>query len=85
MFGNPWVMCGLLTWDFYSNHTGNVLLFTQNKLTDLDFMKRADEDLERLFKLNINMHKLFREWHELERKPRDAGDARDVPGAGSEG
>ncbi|MGA2164017.1 MAG: tryptophan 7-halogenase [Solirubrobacteraceae bacterium] len=71
VFGNPWVMCGFLTWDFYINHVGAVLLFTQNRLTDLDFMKRADEDMERLFKLNINMHKLFREWHELERKPRD--------------
>jgi flavin-dependent dehydrogenase len=71
VFGNPWVMCGFLTWDFYINHVGNVLLFTQNRLTDFDFMKRADEDMERLFKLNINMHKLFREWHELERKPRD--------------
>ena len=25
VFGNAWVMCGLLTWDFYSNHTGSVL------------------------------------------------------------
>jgi flavin-dependent dehydrogenase len=71
VFGNAWVMCGLLTWDFYSNHTGSVLVFTQNKLTDLDFMQRADEYLDRLSKLNINMHKLFREWHELESKPRD--------------
>ena len=71
VFGNAWVMCGLLTWDFYSNHAGSVLLFTQNKFTDIDFMRRADEYLDRLFKLNINMHKLFREWHELEHKPRD--------------
>lgn len=71
VFGNPWVMCGFLTWDFYINHVGAVLLFTQNRLTDFDFMKRADEDMERVFKLNINMHKLFREWHELERKSRD--------------
>jgi len=71
IFGNPWVMCGLKCWDFYSNHTGNVLLFTQNKFTDRDFMKRADEDLERLFKLNINMHKLFGEWNKLESKPRE--------------
>jgi flavin-dependent dehydrogenase len=71
LFGNSWVACGYKCWDFYSNHTGNVLLFTQNKFTDLDFMQRADEDMECLFKLNINMHKLFREWHELERKQRD--------------
>jgi flavin-dependent dehydrogenase len=71
IFGNSWVSCGLLTWDFYSNHVGIVLLFVKNKLTDLEFMRSVDSDMERLFRLNINMHKLFREWHELERKSRE--------------
>jgi flavin-dependent dehydrogenase len=73
IFGNLWVMCGLLTWDFYSNHIGIVLLFVQNKLTDLEFMTSVDADLDRLYRLNMNMHKLFREWNELERKPREPG------------
>jgi flavin-dependent dehydrogenase len=73
IFGNPWVLCGLLAWDFYSNHTGIVLAFVQNKLTDLEFMKSVDADIDRLYRLNINMHKLFREWHQLEQKPRDPG------------
>src|SRR5205085_1848646 len=68
IFGNSWVACGLLVWDFYSNHTGMVLLTVRNKLRDMEFMKSVDEDLNRLFQLNINMHKLFREWHELENK-----------------
>ena len=35
----------LLAWDFYVNHVGYVLLFTQNKLTDMEFMRRAEEHL----------------------------------------
>ncbi len=70
LFGNPWVLCGFLTWDFYANHIGYNLIFTQNRATDLEFMRRADEDLERLERLSINMHELVREWHEIERRPR---------------
>jgi hypothetical protein len=43
LFGNPWVLCGFLTWDFYANHIGYNLVFTQNRATDLEFMTRADE------------------------------------------
>ncbi|MGA2163332.1 MAG: tryptophan 7-halogenase [Solirubrobacteraceae bacterium] len=70
LFGNAWVLCGYLTWDFYANHIGYNLLFTQNRATDLEFMGRADEYLDRLERLSINTHKLLREWHELERRPR---------------
>jgi len=70
IFGNPWVLSGFLTWDFYASHVGYNLIFTRNKATDLDFMKRADEYLERLERLSSNMHQLVREWHEIERKPR---------------
>ena len=72
IFGNPWVVCGLLVWDFYSNHTGLVLLTVQNKLTDFEFMKSVDDEVDRLFRLNINMHKLFGEWNEIENKERPA-------------
>jgi flavin-dependent dehydrogenase len=65
VFGNPWVAFGLLTWDFYGNHTGLVMLTVKDKLTDVEFMKNVEPELEKHFKLNINMHKLFREWHEL--------------------
>ncbi len=70
LFGNPWVLSGFLTWDFYASHIGYNLIFTQNRATDLEFMKRADEDLDRLERLSINMHELVREWHKIERRPR---------------
>jgi flavin-dependent dehydrogenase len=70
VFGNPWVCCGSLSWDFYTNHTGMVLLSVKDKLTDFEFMKSIDEDLERLFQLNMRVHHMFREWHELERTDR---------------
>jgi flavin-dependent dehydrogenase len=70
VFGNPWVACGFLTWDFYASHVGYNVVFTQDRLTDLDFMRRADEHLERLERLAIGMHAMFPEWHSIERKPR---------------
>jgi flavin-dependent dehydrogenase len=70
LFGNSWVDSGYKLWDFYSNHTAHVLLFVKNKLTDLEFMKSVEDDLHRLYALNIAMHRLFREWNELEHKQR---------------
>jgi flavin-dependent dehydrogenase len=72
LFGNAWVLCGFLTWDFYASHIGYNVIFTQNRATDLEFMKRADEYVDRLGRLSITMHKLMREWNEIERKPRAA-------------
>jgi flavin-dependent dehydrogenase len=79
IFGNPWVWCGLGPWDSVSLHTGVVSLTVQNKLADLEFMKSVEPELDRLFRLDVNAHKLFREWHELERKPRGAGFAGPFP------
>ncbi len=73
LYGNPWVLCGYLTWDFYASHIGYNLIFTQNKFTDLQFMKRADEYLDRLGSLSIRVHELAREWHAIERHPRGPG------------
>ena len=70
VFGNPWVLCGSLSWDFYTNHAGMVLLSVKNKLTDYEFMQSIDADLERLFQLNMRVHQFFKEWHELERPER---------------
>ena len=41
---------------------------TQNRLTDLEFMKAVDDDVDRIYRLSMNMQKLFREWHELEER-----------------
>jgi len=70
VFGNPWVACGFLTWDFYASHVGYNVVFTQDRLTDLDFMSRADEHLQRLERLSIRMHAMFPEWNAIERRPR---------------
>jgi hypothetical protein len=70
VFGNSWVSCGMITWGFFVNHTGITLLTLTNKLTDIEFMKSVDEDLDRFFQLSINMCKLFGEWHQLERRER---------------
>jgi flavin-dependent dehydrogenase len=66
IYGNPGIVSVLLNWDFYSTHTGIVFLFVKNKLTDLEFMKSVEDDLDRLFQLNINIHTLFLKWNELQ-------------------
>jgi flavin-dependent dehydrogenase len=71
VFGNPWVLMGLLSWDFYLNHVAGVLAFVQNKFTDLEFMRRAEGLIDRMQEISINMHRLFREWHEIENKQID--------------
>jgi flavin-dependent dehydrogenase len=70
VFGNPWVACGFLTWDFYASHVGYNIVFPQDRLTDLDFMSRADQYLQRLERLSMGMHAMFPEWDAIERRPR---------------
>lgn len=66
VYGNPGIVSVLLNWDFYSTHTGFVFLFIKNKITDLEFMKDVDEQLDRLYQLNIKLHRLFLRWNELQ-------------------
>ncbi len=68
LFGNAWVAQHKLIWDTYLNHTGNVTLFVKNKYGDYEFMKSVHEDVERLYRLDMNMQELFKQWHELERR-----------------
>jgi len=68
VFGNPWVLIGLLSWDFHLNHVAGVLAFVQNKLTDIEFMERAEPLIDRMQGISISMHRLFREWHEIENR-----------------
>jgi flavin-dependent dehydrogenase len=71
LFGNPWVMAGKLGWDVYHIHTGVTVLMVKSKLTDLDYMRSVDADVDRLYRLSINMQKVFRQWHAIERRPRE--------------
>jgi flavin-dependent dehydrogenase len=66
VFGNPWVVSGWMGWNNFANHTNAVALILQHRLTDFEFMKTIDDDLDRMYRLNINMNKLFREWYELD-------------------
>jgi hypothetical protein len=67
-FGNPYVGMAKNGWDSFLNHTGVVSVMLANKLTDYEFLRSVNDDLDRLFKLNINIHKMFAEWNELEFK-----------------
>lgn len=71
LFGNPWVTAGKLGWDVYHIHTGVTVLMVKDKLTDLDFMRSVEDDVNRLYRLSINMQKVFRQWHEIEKRPRE--------------
>jgi flavin-dependent dehydrogenase len=68
LWGNPWIASGWLGWNNHFNHTSAVSLMLRNKLTDLEFMRSVDDDLDRAYRLNINMQKLFREWHRFDRE-----------------
>jgi flavin-dependent dehydrogenase len=66
LMGHPTVMMPKLIFDIYINHCAAVLIMTQNKLTDLEFMKAVDDDVDRVYRVSMNMEKLFRQWHELD-------------------
>jgi flavin-dependent dehydrogenase len=68
LFGNAWVSQHKLIWDTYLNHTGNVTLFVKNRYGEYEFMKSVHEDVERLYRLDILMQELFKQWHELEQR-----------------
>ena len=69
VFGNAWVAEPKNAWDRFYDHAGVVLLMVKGKFGDYEFMKSVDEDVDRLYRLSINMQKLFREWHALEQRP----------------
>ena len=60
----------LLAWDYITNHVGIPFVSIKGKLTDLEFMRSIDSDLDRLFQLNMRAHAMFRDWHRLEQRER---------------
>ena len=68
VFGNVWVTAHKLHLDGFYNHTGVVLLAVQNKLTDLEFLRSVEDDLDRLQRLQMNMQEMFKQWNELEQR-----------------
>jgi hypothetical protein len=67
IFGNSGVAIEMLYWETVSSHSGITLLFVAGKLTDLDFMKSVDAELNRHFELSVKVHDLCRQWNELAR------------------
>jgi flavin-dependent dehydrogenase len=68
LFGNAWVAQHKLIWDTYLNHTGNVTLFVKNRYGNYEFMKSVHDDVERLYRLDMLMQELFKQWHEVEQR-----------------
>jgi flavin-dependent dehydrogenase len=68
VFANAWVASVKFGWDTYMSACGVVLPMLAGRLPDLELMRAADADIDRVFRLNINMHALLREWHALERR-----------------
>ena len=64
--GQPAVMWPKLTWDSLINHYAQTLLMIQNRLTDLEFMKSVDDDVEAVYRMHANMEQLLRDWRDLE-------------------
>ena len=68
IFEDPWITSGYFGWANFVNHTNIVPLTFKNKLTDLEFMKSVEDDLFAMYRLNINMTSLFREWYALSKE-----------------
>lgn len=66
-FGNQQVGLAKINWDNLVLHTGTTVIFVNGKLTDLEFMKSVQEDVDRLHRLNDRMQQLFRDWNRLEK------------------
>jgi flavin-dependent dehydrogenase len=69
VFGNSWVMVPKLGWDGHFSQVGVVMLTLNDKMMDFDFLKSVDGDMDRLFRLNINLQRMLRDWHQLEQRP----------------
>ncbi len=62
IMGNAKVMSIKVMWDFVMYWSGVALLFCRKKMTDLVFMKSANEHLGQFYLLNVNMQDLFLNW-----------------------
>jgi flavin-dependent dehydrogenase len=80
IFGNVWVAAHKLYWDAFFNHAGQVPLMVRNKIGDYEFMKSVDGDLDRLYRLSMNMQEMFKQWHELEQRDEENPLIRQAPG-----
>lgn len=65
-FGNPQVMPLKVVWDYTGYWGSTALLYFQNKLHDVAFMKRVTIDVVQVFRLCEVAQRFFRAWHALD-------------------
>lgn len=66
MFGNPQVMSLKIAWDYSGYWGSTALLYFQNKLTDLEFMRSVTIDVVQVHRLNQAAQRLLHQWNELD-------------------
>ena len=66
--GQPAVMMPKLLWDSVVNHGAQTMIMIQNRFGDPEFLKSVDDDVDRMYRLAINMQQLFRDWRDLEKE-----------------
>lgn len=73
LFGQPLIMSIKIAWD-YANYWGiTTFLFTQNRMTDVSFMRKCLDDLTEIRAVNRQIQALFRELSRLEEGKDRAG------------
>lgn len=73
LFGNPRIMALKFVWDYAVYWGFPALLYFNDKLTDITFIRSLSGGIEDIREMNKNMQDFFRHWHEAD--PVDSADA----------
>ena len=73
LFGNPRIMALKFVWDYAVYWGFPALLYFNEKLTDVAFIRTLSKGIEEIREMNLKMQDFFRQWHEAEAS--DATDA----------
>ena len=73
LFGNPRIMALKFIWDYAVYWGFPALLYFNDKLTDVNFIRKLSKGIEEIREMNMKMQDFFRQWHEMERS--DGADA----------
>lgn len=73
LFGNPRIMALKFVWDYAVYWGFPALLYFNDKLTDISFIRSLSGGIEDIREMNKNMQEFFRNWHEAD--PVDSADA----------
>lgn len=67
LFGNPRIMSLKFIWDYAVYWGFPALLYFNDKLTDVNFIRKLSKGIEEIRDMNMKMQDFFRQWHEMER------------------